>query len=53
MAKKTTKAADTTAEIVAVQGIAAETATPVFTPCNQCGNPGDCARAAKCRKGFK
>jgi hypothetical protein len=26
---------------------------PVFTPCNQCGNPGDCARAAKCLKGFK
>jgi hypothetical protein len=24
-----------------------------FTPCNQCGNPGDCARAAKCTKGFK
>lgn len=24
-----------------------------FSPCNQCGNPGDCARASKCRKGFK
>lgn len=25
----------------------------VFTPCPQCGNPGDCARAAHCVKGFK
>jgi len=24
-----------------------------FVPCRQCGNPGDCTRAAKCRKGFK
>lgn len=26
---------------------------PKFTPCRQCGNPGDCERRAKCRKGFK
>jgi hypothetical protein len=26
---------------------------PVFTPCAQCSYPADCARAAKCRKGFK
>jgi hypothetical protein len=26
---------------------------PKFTPCRQCGNPGDCERATKCRKGFK
>lgn len=44
MAKKTTKATvDTTAVEEAAE----------FTPCKQCGNPGDCARAAKCRKGFK
>lgn len=43
------------AETVAVQGISAQAAAPapVFTPCRQCGNPGDCARAAKCSKGFK
>lgn len=55
MAKKPTKKAD--AETVAVQGIAAQvsapTPAPLFTPCRQCGNPGDCARAAKCSKGFK
>jgi hypothetical protein len=30
-------------------------AAPVlkFTPCRQCSNPGDCARRAKCAKGFK
>lgn len=53
MAKKPAKQVD--AEIVAVVGAAAaaSTETPKFTPCNQCGNPGDCARAAKCSKGFK
>ena len=24
-----------------------------FTPCRQCGNPGDCTRANRCVKGFK
>lgn len=26
---------------------------PKFTPCRQCGNPGDCERNSKCQKGFK
>ena len=26
---------------------------PKFTPCRQCGNPGDCVRANRCVKGFK
>lgn len=47
MAKKTTPKAETQVNTVAVEQ-AVE-----FSPCNQCGNPGDCARAAKCRKGFK
>lgn len=45
MAKKTKKVEAETAEVVAD--------APVFTPCRQCGNPGDCARAAKCVRGFK
>ena len=32
---------------------AAEAAPPKFTPCRQCGNPGGCARANRCVKGFK
>ena len=47
MAKKTTPKVEAQVSTVAVEQ-AAE-----FSPCNQCGNPGDCARAAKCRKGFK
>ena len=31
----------------------AEMAPPKFTPCAQCGNPGGCARANRCVKGFK
>lgn len=47
MAKKpaTPKAATPVAPVVAEP--------PKFTPCRQCGNPGDCERAAKCAKGFK
>ena len=26
---------------------------PKFVPCRQCGNPGGCARANRCVKGFK
>jgi hypothetical protein len=48
MAKKTAKAsAAPTVDTTAVEA-AAE-----FTPCSQCGNTGDCARRAKCAKGFK
>lgn len=32
---------------------AVEPEAPKFMPCRQCGNPGDCERAAKCKKGFK
>jgi hypothetical protein len=47
MAKKTTPKVETkTAEPVVKQA-------PVFTPCPQCSYPADCARAAKCSKGFK
>lgn len=45
MAKKPTKKVEDEAVV--------EAAAPEFTPCRQCGNPGDCARASKCRKGFK
>lgn len=47
MAKKTTPKVEAQVDTAAVEE-AAE-----FTPCRQCGNPGDCARASKCRKGFK
>ena len=47
MAKKTTPKVEAQVDTTAVEQ-AAE-----FTPCNQCGNPGDCARAAKCIRGFK
>lgn len=47
MAKKTTPKVEAQVDTVAVK------AAPVFTPCRQCGNPGDCARRSKCRKGFK
>lgn len=33
--------------------VIAEMAPPKFTPCRQCGNPGDCTRANRCVKGFK
>lgn len=45
MARKPTKK-DVVEAVEAVEA-------PVFTPCRQCGNPGDCMRAAKCQKGFK
>lgn len=48
MARKVKKADAEPAEVVAPTVEA-----PKFTPCRQCGNPGDCERAAKCRKGFK
>jgi len=47
MAKKPTPKAETQINGVAVE-IAAE-----FSPCAQCSYPADCARAAKCSKGFK
>jgi hypothetical protein len=48
MAKKTTKVStEATADVTDVEAAAK------FTPCRQCGNPGSCARAAKCSKGFK
>lgn len=48
MAKKAApKAAKTEVDTSSVEQ-AAE-----FSPCAQCGNPGDCARAKKCVKGFK
>lgn len=47
MAKKTTPKVEAQVETTAVEQ-AAE-----FMPCRQCGNPGDCARAVKCVKGFK
>jgi hypothetical protein len=37
-----------------VESVAEQAAeAPVFTPCRQCGNPGGCARANRCVKGFK
>lgn len=51
MAKKTAKSeAAASVESVSVSITAPAAA---FIPCHQCGNPGDCARAAKCTKGFK
>ena len=47
MAKKTTKASAAQVDTTAAE------ATAEFTPCGQCGYPADCARAAKCSKGFK
>jgi hypothetical protein len=47
MAKKTTPKVEAQVGIVAVEQ------APVFTPCAQCSYPADCARAAKCLKGFK
>jgi hypothetical protein len=47
MAKKTTPKEAAQADTTAVEQAA------YFTPCRQCGNPGSCARAAKCSKGFK
>lgn len=43
MAKKTKKIEAEIVEVVA----------PKFTPCRQCGNTGDCERAARCVRGFK
>ena len=51
MAKKTTPKAEAPVETPAETPVVEQAAE--FSPCNQCGNPGDCARAAKCRKGFK
>ena len=51
VSKKPTK--KDTAETVVVAGVVAATQAPVFTPCVQCSYPADCARAAKCSKGFK
>lgn len=47
MAKKPAPKVEAKVDTVAVE------VTAEFTPCLQCGNPGDCARASKCRKGFK
>jgi hypothetical protein len=47
MAKKTTP------KVVAVEAAPVPVLSVKFVPCRQCGNPGDCTRAAKCRKGFK
>ena len=47
MAKKTTP------KVVMEEVAPAPKQAPKFVPCRQCSNPGDCARAAKCRKGFK
>ena len=47
MAKKTTPKVEAQVDTPVVEK------APKFTPCRQCSNPGDCARAAKCRKGFK
>ena len=48
MAKKTTKASPEAAVDTSPVEASAE-----FSPCGQCGYPADCARAAKCSKGFK
>lgn len=47
MAKKTAPKVDARVDTTAVEQAVG------FTPCRQCGNPGDCARAVKCVKGFK
>lgn len=47
MAKKPKKDEESSVAVAVTAPVAA------FVPCNQCGNPGDCARAGKCRKGFK
>ena len=47
MAKKTTPKAE-----AQINGVAVEV-TAEFSPCAQCSYPSDCARAAKCSKGFK
>jgi hypothetical protein len=47
MAKKTTPKAEAKVEEPVVEQ------APKFTPCAQCSYPADCARAAKCSKGFK
>jgi hypothetical protein len=47
MAKKTTPKVEAQVDIPAVGALAE------FSPCAQCGNPGDCARASKCVRGFK
>jgi hypothetical protein len=48
MARKPKKSDAETTEVVA-----SPVEAPKFTPCRQCGNPGDCERRAKCGKGFK
>ena len=48
---KATKPKTPVIVISAVKPIAV--APPKFTPCRQCGNPGGCARANRCVKGFK
>jgi hypothetical protein len=47
MAKKTTPKVEAQVDASAVE------ASAEFTPCVQCSYPSDCARAAKCSKGFK
>jgi hypothetical protein len=47
MAKKTTPKVE-----AQINGVAVELAAE-FLPCAQCGYPSDCARAAKCIRGFK
>lgn len=47
MAKKTTPKVEAQVDTSAVE------ASAEFSPCAQCGNPGDCARASKCIRGFK
>lgn len=47
MAKKATP------KVAKVEEPVSPAEAPVFTPCRQCGNPGDCERRAKCAKGFK
>ena len=47
MAKKTTPKVEAQANTSAVEDSAE------FHPCAQCGNPGECARASKCVRGFK
>ena len=47
MAKKTAQKVEAQVDTSAVE------AAVEFSPCAQCGNPGDCARASKCVRGFK
>jgi hypothetical protein len=47
MAKKATQ------RVAKVEEQSSPAEAPKFSPCPQCGNPGDCARRAKCSKGFK